>query len=434
MKTVKHRFMRLALLLHAFPVLARGRQGARPANWAMAVLAGLLLFATQAQAEPQATGARLSLHPGFTRLTVDLTEPIAVDTFQLEMSQQVVVRMPSIAWLLPARVDNALGAITGFAAQSTGIDAWRLVIDVNRDVVLRRAAVAPTPDGVRWQLVVELADPDLPPPEAVHPTIDQLVTGLNPYLPGWMNSPRVIVIDPGHGGRDPGATGINGAVEKEIVLATAMALRDALEAYGDYKVLMTRQDDSAVPLESRSEFAAQVGADLFVSIHADAYHSSAARGASVYSLSASASDRQAAAMSGDSARETLLADIGYGDQDGHVGDILLDMMMDVTTVDSASLAEHVVGELAETTRLLDNTHRLAAYHVLKVPHTPSILVELGYLSNALDATDLQNPEHQLRLAEAIARGIDRYMSEHPAMRAAVSGTAASLDSAATQTP
>lgn len=426
--------MRLALLFRALSEIERDLQGTQPAKGAMAVLAGLLLFGTPAQAEPMATGARLSLHPGFTRLTVDLTEPIAVNTFQLEMSQQVVVRMPAIAWHLPARVDNALGAITGFAAQSTGIDAWRLVIDVNRDVVLRRAAVAPSPDGVSWQLVVELADPDLPPREAVHPTIDQLVTGLNPYLPGWMNSPRVIVIDPGHGGRDPGASGISGALEKEIVLATAMALRDALESYGDYKVLMTRQDDSAVALEARSDFAAQVGADLFVSIHADAYHSSAARGASVYSLSSSASEQQAAAMSGDSGREALLADIGYGDQDGHVGNILLDMMMDVTTVDSASLAEHVVHELAETTRLLDNSHRLAAYHVLKVPHTPSILIELGYLSNALDATDLQSPEHQLRMAEAIARGIDRYMAEHPAMHAAVPGTAALLDSAATQTP
>jgi N-acetylmuramoyl-L-alanine amidase len=159
-----------------------------------------------------------------------------------------------------------------------------------------------------------------------------------------------------------------------------------------------------------------------VSIHADAYHSTAARGASVYSLSAPASQREAAALAQGGARGELLADIGYGDVDPAVGNILLDIMMDVTTADSARLAEVVVSEIGAVARLVDNSHRHAGYHVLKMPHTPAILVELGYLSNAMDATDLQDEAHQQALADAIAAGLHRYLE------------GARLDSGATQTP
>ena len=401
------------------------------------VLAFLLLLAmpgAPVRAEPEATGARLSLHPGFTRLTLDLSEPVTIDAFLLDLSNQVVVRLPTLDWRLPGRVDNALGSITGFSAQPTGAGSWRLLIDVSRQVTLHRAEVVPATGADGWSLIVELSDPDLPLVGDVHPTVDDLLAEHNPFLPEWVSGPRVIVVDPGHGGRDPGASGIGGAIEKEIVLAASMALRDALEAYGNYKVLLTREDDRFLRLDERSDFAQRVGADLFVSIHADAYHSTVARGASVYSISGLASDRQAAELSGDSSRATLLADIGYGDQDSAVGDILLDMMMDVTAVDSAHLAESVVASLGQSTRLLDNSHRLAGYHVLKVPHTPSILVELGYLSNALDATDLQDADHRQMLAEAIARGIDQFMSTQPLSPMAAADAAAALDSAATETP
>ncbi len=417
-----------------------GRRCIRTIGLAGIVAIGLaiLLQIGAVRAEPEATGARLSLHPGFTRLTVDLSEPVAVEAFLLEASRQVVIRMPSLHWRLPARADTALGAVLGFAAEPAGLGTWRLVIDVNREVLLRRAVVeavgAAGAAGEGHRLVVELADPDLPVPESVHPTVEQLTAPANPFLPERLNGPRVIVIDPGHGGRDGGASGIAGALEKEIVLAASLALRDALEVYGNYKVLLTREDDTYLALDERSDFAVRVNADLFVSIHADAYHSTVARGASVYSLSGLASDRQAAALSGGAGRAVLLADIGYGDQDGTVGDILLDMMMDVTTVESARLAEIVVVEIGRSARLLDNSHRLAGFHVLKVPHTPAILVELGYLSNALDATDLQNAAYRQMLAEAIAGGIHRYMSSDAPARQAVTLGAAPLDSPAAETP
>lgn len=412
------------------------------AGWARRALrawvAGFVMLVTaagalsaQEPALPQATGARLSLHPGFTRLTVDLSAPIAIDAFQLEMTRQVVVRMPAVDWRLPARIDSALGAIAGISAGPAGMGSWRLVIDLGREAFLRRAVVEPAEDGSGQRLIVEVADPDLPAPGSVRPTIEQLTSPANPFLPESLNGPPVVVIDPGHGGRDPGASGIAGAVEKDIVLAASFALRDALEAIGGYKVLLTREDDRFLSLEERSAFAARFGADLFVSVHADAYHSSVARGASVYSISGSASDSQAAALSGADGRTVLLADIGYGDQDGTVGDILLDMMMDVTALESARLAEVVVAEMGQSARLLDNSHRHAGYHVLKVPHTPAILVELGYLSNALDATDLLDPTYRQLLAEAIARGIHRYLSE-PGQY--VAAAPAMVDIQATETP
>lgn len=413
------------------------RSGRRPVMrlliraWIVLVLTFMQApLAAQEAGAPQATGARLSLHPGFTRLTVDLSAEVPIDVFELPLTRQVVVRLPPLDWRLPAQVDSALGAIAGFRAESAGVGAWRLVVDVGREASLRRAVVEPAEDGAGARLIVELADPDLPPPESVHPTVEQLIGPVNPYLPESLAGTRVVVIDPGHGGRDPGASGIAGAVEKEIVLAAALALRDALESGGGYKVLLTREDDRFLSLQERSDFAARVRADLFVSLHADAYHSSVARGASVYSISGSASDRQAAALSGAEGRALLLADIGYGDQDVAVGDILLDMMMDVTAVESARLAQVVVDELGRSVRLLDNSHRQAGYHVLKVPHTPAILVELGYLSNALDATDLLDAGHRQQLAEAIARGIHRYLSGAEA----ADGQEAALDSAASETP
>ncbi|MEZ5670613.1 MAG: N-acetylmuramoyl-L-alanine amidase [Alphaproteobacteria bacterium] len=400
------------------------------------LLAALFLAALAPRAvhaEPAATGARLSLHPGFTRLTVDLTESAAVEAFLLEISDQVVVRLPEVEWRLPPRVDAALGSIAGFSAEPAGFGAWRLLIDVNRSVVLRRAVVEAADEGAGFRLVVELADPDLPQSDAVRPSVAELVAPINPFLPPRLTGPRTIVIDPGHGGRDPGASGIAGAVEKDIVLAAALALRDALEANGDFRVLMTREDDSAMSLSERTAFALAADADLFVSVHADAYHSSVARGTSVYSLSSSGAERGAAALSRGDGRETLLADIGYGDQDAAVGNILLDMMMDVTIDESARLAELVVEEVGLSARLLDNSHRMAGYHVLKMPHTPAILVELGYLSNAIDATDLQDAAHRQVLADAIARGIVRFLAEGAPLPA-VPEAGATLDMDATQRP
>ena len=163
------------------------------------------LIVRPGQAEPTASGARLSLHPGFTRLTVDVSEPVAVDAFLLEISDQVVVRLPDLTWDLPTRVDAALGAITGITAQAAGFGAWRLVIDVNRMVIVRRAVVEPAADGSGYRLIVELADPDLAPAEVVQPSIADLIAPANPFLPHGLNDRPVIVIDPGHGGRDPPA-------------------------------------------------------------------------------------------------------------------------------------------------------------------------------------------------------------------------------------
>lgn len=390
---------------------------------------GLLSAGPSASAEPAATGARLSLHAGFTRLEVDLSGPAEIETFFLPNAEQVVVLLPPVDWRLEPRVDTRLGAVDGFAAEPAGAGAWRLVIDVNREVALRKAVVVPVPGGTDYRLVVELADPDLPLPDATAPSVEALVGAANPFLPARLFEPAVIVIDPGHGGRDPGASGFGGAVEKDIVLATALLLRDSLEALGMFKVVLTRQDDRALSLDDRAALAVAVGADLFVSLHADAFRSTVARGVSVYSLSAPESDREAAVLARNDERAGLLADIGYGDTDPAVGDILLDIMMDVTTVDSARLAEIVVDEVGRVARLVDNSHRRAGYHVLKMPHTPAILVELGYLSNAIDATDLQDVAHQQALAGAIAAGIHRYM-----LLRAPAQAGARLDSAATQTP
>ena len=214
-----------------------------------------------------------------------------------------------------------------------------------------------------------------------------------------------VVLDPGHGGRDGGAIGRMGTVEKAVTLAFARDLAEHLRAAG-VRVHLTRDSDTSLRLSQRVGLARQHGADLFVSLHADSIRTRKLRGASVYTLSDEASDALAASLAEGEARSDVLAGFeGEMGEDEGVADILIDLMRRETELFSQSFAEVAVRSLRGATRTIRNPHRSANFRVLRAPDVPSVLVELGYLSNRQDEAQLADPEWRDRIAEALSDAI-----------------------------
>lgn len=268
--------------------------------------------------------------------------------------------------------------------------------------------------------VVEVSMPvePAPVPALRQPVIEEAATPARaapePALQG--RSPRsegkaVVVIDPGHGGVDPGALGVSGIYEKHITLAMARELKAQLEKGGRYKVHLTRDRDVFIRLRERVAIARQYGADLFISLHADSVANPQLAGLSVYTLSQTASDGEAQTLADKENKADLIAGIDLSHESADVANILIDLAQRETMNRSAGFAGGVVTELGRETTLLGNTHRFAGFAVLKAPDVPSILVELGYLSNPTEEKLLRQPDYRLKLAKGIARAIDRHFVE-----------------------
>src|SRR5579862_3013437 len=245
-----------------------------------------------------------------------------------------------------------------------------------------------------------------------------LGAGLAPFHSAWaaeevrvtvpLPKRQQIVIDAGHGGVDPGCIGRVGTYEKDIVLSTALDLARQLEATKRFKVVLSRSDDTFVSLEDRVARARAHNADLFLSIHADALPIANARGASVFTLSEKASDKEAAAVAERENKSDLVAGLNFGTQDPEVNEILFDLTRRQTNNLSIRLAQRLVTELGHRVKLLRNTHRSAAFAVLKAPDIPSALVEIGCLSNREEERSLCQPSYQHAVAGALLHSINDY--------------------------
>jgi N-acetylmuramoyl-L-alanine amidase len=222
--------------------------------------------------------------------------------------------------------------------------------------------------------------------------------------------PRTIVIDPGHGGIDPGAIGSTGYVlEKEVALRMGLALRDQLEATGRYQVIMTRDDDRMVGLLDRLQLASQSKGELFISLHADSLVSAPqVRGASVYTLSEPAFHDDPPRLASELMRADIRVGLDPSNDDGVGPETLIDLTQRATNGRSLRLAELLVQELNGATRMIKLRPAQASFVVLKSTEIPSVLVELGYLSNPVDESALVHDAHIARLATAIARAIDGF--------------------------
>ena len=226
---------------------------------------------------------------------------------------------------------------------------------------------------------------------------------------------RIIVIDPGHGGVDPGAIGsTNHILEKEVALRMGLALRDQLEATGRYRVIMTRDDDRSVGLRDRLQIARQSQGELFISLHADSLASAPeVSGASVYTLSEPVSDHEPARLASTDNRADILAEIDLSGQEEIAPEMLIDLPQRDANKKSIRLAELIVQELDGATKMVRRLPAQAGFVVLQSPHMPSVLVELGYLSNPADEKALADDAHIARLGTAVARAVDVYFGVGP---------------------
>jgi N-acetylmuramoyl-L-alanine amidase len=225
-----------------------------------------------------------------------------------------------------------------------------------------------------------------------------------------------IVLDAGHGGKDPGAVGPKGTMEKDVNLQMAKQLKVLLEATGRYKVVLTRTDDRLLPLRQRIEIARAAKADLFISIHADHNENTDLRGASVYTLSETASDAEAAAVAARENKDGVITGVDLTSQSPMVTSILIDLAQRETKNLSARFASLLTDQLAERTLVLRESHRFAGFVVLKALDVPSVLLELGYLSNRDDEAALSSKRHRRVVAKAIRDAIDRYFKWQRSVR------------------
>lgn len=215
---------------------------------------------------------------------------------------------------------------------------------------------------------------------------------------------HVIVIDPGHGGRDPGAIGQKGVKEENVTLAAALELRRQLQKTGRYKVVLTRTGDRYISHDKRVLIARKAGADLFISLHADSLSKPATRGASVYTLAARAETRGQNLVH----KQNWILDVDLAAHSGNVSDILVDLAQRKTLSKSSKFADVLVPQLKKQTKLLGNTHRQAGYYVLLAPDVPAVLLEMGFLSNLTDEKLLNSKSHRKKLMKTVTKAINLY--------------------------
>jgi N-acetylmuramoyl-L-alanine amidase len=270
------------------------------------------------------------------------------------------------------------------------------------------------------------AQPMAPPPTLTQPTTPPTPAAPIPEVKAQPVSPPVIAapvpvqkpssikpliaIDAGHGGKDPGAQGSGKTLEKEITLNYARALKDALLDTGRYRVVMTRWEDEYLPLRDRTKFAKKSGADLFVSLHADSAPSVSARGLSIYTLSEEASDSEAAMLAAQENKVDMIYGMDLTHEDKDVANILIDLAQRDTKNKSIELADRLVQAFSGKVNLLPNTHRFAGFAVLKLPDTPSVLVEIGFISHPEEERLMKTAAHRSRVISGIIRGIDSYFA------------------------
>ncbi len=221
----------------------------------------------------------------------------------------------------------------------------------------------------------------------------------------------LVMLDPGHGGKDPGAIGVSGTYEKHVALAAAEELRHQLRGSGRFRVELTRGHDVFIPLEERVAAAQRRGAALFVSMHADALADHRVRGASVYTLAATASDAQTAALARRENASDRFAGPTFRGADPAVAKILASLVRQETRAGSARMARNVVACFGSDIGLLENPSRHAGFVVLKAADIPSVLVEMGFMSNPQDEAALRHPQHRAQVAAALRRAIEGYFGQ-----------------------
>jgi N-acetylmuramoyl-L-alanine amidase len=368
-------------------------------------------------AEPVVTAVRIGDHGATTRFVIEADKKLKYRIFTLASPYRVVIDLAEVSWrLLPDAGGTGRGLIEGFRFGLFAPGKSRVVIDVRAPVGIKKSFMLDPADGRGYRVVLDLTKVSrktyMERIKAVNRSRDVAALPMPaPKVPRPEKrraGKRVIVIDPGHGGVDPGTTGYRGTREKNITLAVARAVKARLEAKGRYRVVLTRERDIFLRLRRRVETARSAAADLFISLHADALENRKVRGAAVYTLSEVSSDKEAAELAAKENKADVIAGVDLTHENPVVANILIDLAQRETMNYSARFATLLVTQLRRNGKTLRNAHRFAGFAVLKAPDIPSVLIEMGYLSNPTEERLLRQPAYQRKLADAIARALDGY--------------------------
>ncbi|PLX39649.1 MAG: N-acetylmuramoyl-L-alanine amidase [Hyphomicrobiales bacterium] len=394
---------------------------------ALALLAALCFAAPSAYATAKdgvadesaavvASAARIAGDDSRTRFILDLDGDIEFTAFLLPDPYRIIVDLPQIDFSLGETAkEPGRGLITAWRYGRFARGQSRIVLDTSAPARIDKSFVLPAVGEQPARLVIDLvktshedflaeAAKQRGSIAASHHKGDRL-----PVRTGSIDRP-LIVIDPGHGGLDTGTVGPGGSIEKAVVLEFSLALKKQLEASGRFDVRMTRKDDTFIALRKRVDFARNLNADLFISVHADSVREKHVRGASVYTLSEKASDREAELLAAKENKSDIIAGLEYEEKSNDVADILIDLARRETKSFSTFFANTLTVELKSATRLVNRPQRAAGFRVLKAPDVPSILVELGFLSNKHDEQLLTSEEWRQRTAESMRVAVERFFA------------------------
>lgn len=406
----------------------------------------MLGFALIAQAgEPLAVeSVRLGGEGDMTRIVIDFNAPPDFRAFLLDGPRRLAVDLPVARWKTLSSRPTGQGLVRGYRSGPLEKDGLtRVVFDLKGPATVASAFVLPPEDGAKNRVVIDLRASSVPlftarlgtvygnkglqavkapatpsaKPVQAKPSVDP--------APPQMPAPKplrggrqmkTIVIDAGHGGHDPGA--VAGSIyEKKITLAIAREARRVLEETGRYKVVLTRDADRFLKLRERVRLSREAKGDVFISLHADKIGRKGVHGASVYTLSETASDAETARLAEDENNAGVVAGVDLDEESHDVANILLDLAMREKMTESGVLAKAVVeGLRRKNVGLLPNSHRSAGFAVLKAPDVPAILIEAGFLSNPEEAKLLSSAAFQRKIAEGLRDGIDAYFRKIESLR------------------
>jgi len=375
--------------------------------------------------ESQIVAVRVWPSSTYTRVTLETSEAIQFKPFSLSQPDRLVidlqgVTLNSILKDIGSQITDADPYIKSARAGQFSPDTVRLVLELKTPVKPQIFTLAPISE-FKNRLVVDLypvspqqADPLLGLLEDFNKgKLEQPSVRIRPKTQAEASRPPVIMIDPGHGGEDPGATGPTGNHEKNVVIRIGQILRDLIETDGKMKAYMTRDDDVFIPLGVRVAKARKLNADLFISIHADAFPNPSARGASVFALSETGATSTAARYLAKTQNEAdLIGGVKISaSKDPYLAHTLLDLTQTATINDSLKLGKTVLGSVGSLNRLHQGRVEQANFAVLKAPDIPSILVETAFISNPEEEQRLISDDFQQKMAQAIYDGIKTYFAK-----------------------
>jgi len=400
------------LCLQTDPGHAAGNEAARP---------------EAVNAFPVASGVRVAGDDKRTRFVLDLDKSIQLRAFTLADPYRVIVDLPQTAFELGAEVGNTgRGLIEAFSYGLVMPGGSRIVFDLTGPARIQKAHVLDAANGQPARLIIELESVDRATfmqsvsaenrPE-LRPAVETVTAaaaenpGTTKPAPGPDARP-LVVIDPGHGGVDNG-TQSGEETEKNLVLGFGLALRDRLEKTGKYRVVMTRTDDTFIPLGDRVKIAHSQSAALFVSIHADALPRSEgdAQGATIYTLSDRASDAEAERLAEAENRADAIGGVNLTEEPTDVADILIDLAQRETRTFANRFARLLMREMKGSVRMHKHPLKSAGFRVLKAPDVPSVLIELGYVSNKSDLQQLMSESWRAKTVATVAQAVEAFFAK-----------------------